>query len=125
MRSANQAIKRAKHPMPMVHELIHDLNGCRVFTKLDLRQGYHQIELHPDSRYISTFSTHLGLHRYKRLNFGVNTASEKFQQIIEQVREGLEGVSNLLDDVIIASTNNKDHEKHVCACLQRIQDRGL
>ena len=125
MRSANQAIKRVKHPMPTVHELIHDLNGCRVFTKLDLRQGYHQIELHPESRYITTFSTHLGLHSYKRLNFGVNAASEKFQQIIEQVLEGLEGIRNLSDDIIIASANNKDHEKHVRACLQRLQDRGL
>lgn len=125
MRAANRAIKRVKHPMPTVHELIHDLNGCKVFTKLDLRQGYHQIELHPDSRYITTFSTHLGLHRYKRLNFGVNAASEKFQQIIEQVLEGLEGVRNLSDDIIIASANNKLHEKHVRACLQRLMDRGL
>jgi hypothetical protein len=76
MRAANQAIGRVKHPMPTVHELIHDLNGCCVFTKLDLNQGYHQVELHPDSRYITTFSSHLGLHRYKRLNFGVNAASE-------------------------------------------------
>ena len=76
MRAANQAIGRVKHPMPTVHELIHDLNGCCVFTKLDLNQGYHQVELHPDSRYITTFSSHLGLHRYKRLNFCVNVASE-------------------------------------------------
>ena len=86
MRAANKAIQRVKHPMPTVHELIHDLNGCTVFTKLDLNQGYHQIELHPDS-------SHVGLHRYKRLNFGVNAASEKFQQIIEQVLEGLDGMS--------------------------------
>ena len=63
-----------------------------VFTKLDLNQSYHQIELHPDSRYITTNSSHLGLHRYKRLHFGLNAASEKFQQIMEQVLEGLDGV---------------------------------
>lgn len=125
MRAANKAIKREKHPMPTVHELIHDLNGCKVFTKLDLNQGYHQIELHPDSRYITTFSTHLGLHRYKRLNFGVNAASEKFQQIIEQVLEGLEGVRNLSDDIIIASVNDDEHEKQVRACLRRLEERGL
>ena len=47
MRAANHAIKCVKHPMLTIDKLIHDLNGCRVFTKLDLAQGYHQIELHP------------------------------------------------------------------------------
>ena len=125
MRAANKAIQRVKHPMPTVHELIHDLNGCKVFTKLDLNQGYHQIELHPDSRYITTFSSHVGLHRYKRLNFGVNAASEKFQQIIEQVLEGLDGVRNISDDIVIGSANDRDHDKQVRACLRRLSQRGL
>lgn len=125
MRAANKAIRRVKHPMPTVDELIHDLNGCKVFTKLDLEQGYHQIELHPDSRSITTFSTHLGLHRYKRLSFGVNAASEHFQHILEVVLDGLEGVKNISDDIIVASENDVDHEKHVRACLQRLQDKGL
>ena len=125
MRAANQAIKRVKHPMPTVDELIHDLNGCKFFSKLDLNQGYHQIELHPDSRYITTFSTHLGLHRYKRLNFGVNAASEKFQQILESVLKGLQGVRNISDDIIIASESEELHGIHVRACLQRLSDSGL
>ena len=125
MRAPNCAIQRVKHPMPTVDELIHDLNGCQVFSKLDLNQGYHQIELHPDSRYITTFSTHLGLHRYKRLNFGVNAASEKFQQIIEQTLHGLEGVRNISDDIIVASRSDEEHEQHLRACLQRIKEKGL
>ena len=43
MRAANHPIKRVKHPMPTIDELIHDLNGCRVFTKLNIVQGYHQL----------------------------------------------------------------------------------
>nr|XP_039269965.1 uncharacterized protein LOC120344719 [Styela clava] len=125
MRAANKAIKRVKHPMPTMDELIHDLNGCKVFSKLDLNQGYHQIELHPDSRYITTFSTHLGIHRHKRLNFGVNAATEKFQFIIEQVLQGLEGVKNISDDIYIFSKNDDGHEKHIRACLQRIKEKGL
>jgi hypothetical protein len=80
MRAANQAIGRVKHPMPTVYELIHDLNGCCVFTKLDLNQGYHQVELHLDSRYITMFSSHIGLHRYKLVNAAVknfNKSSSK------------------------------------------------
>ena len=125
MRAANEAIKRVKHPMPTLDELIHDLNGCKVFSKLDLNQAYHQIELHPESRYITTFSTHLGLHRYKRLNYGVNAASEKFQKIIEDTLSGLEGVRHISDDIIVASENEIEHEKHLRACLQRLKDKGL
>ena len=60
MRQPNKAIKRERHTMPTIDELILDLNGSKVFSNLDLRSGYHQIELHPDSRYITTLSTHFG-----------------------------------------------------------------
>ena len=66
MREANQAILREKHPMPTIDELIADLNGSTLFSTLDLTNAYHQLELDPESRYITTFSTHIGLHRYKR-----------------------------------------------------------
>ena len=69
MRRANTAIQRERHVTPTIHETILDLNGSKVFSKLDLNAGYHQLELHPDSRNITTFSTHVGLRRYKRLNF--------------------------------------------------------
>ena len=58
MRQANKAIKRERHVTPTVKEMIGDLNGARVFSKLDLNQGYNQLELALESRYITTFSTH-------------------------------------------------------------------
>ena len=70
MRAANEAIKRVRHPIPTVKDVCHELNGAKFFTKLDLSQAYHQIELSPQSRYITTFATHQGLYRYKRLNYG-------------------------------------------------------
>ena len=76
MREANKAVKREKHLMPTVDNLVADLNGATVFGKLDPSSGYHQLELEPESLYITTFSTHVGLRRYKRLMFGINTASE-------------------------------------------------
>jgi hypothetical protein len=79
MREANKAVKREKRLKPTLDELIPDLNGATVFSTLDLTSGYHQLELEPESRYITTFSTHVGLRRYKRLMFGINAASEIFQ----------------------------------------------
>ncbi|KAJ1204329.1 hypothetical protein NDU88_008107 [Pleurodeles waltl] len=61
MRLPNQAIKRERHITPTIDDIISDLNGSRWFSKLDLNAGYHQLQLVEESRYITTFSTHLGL----------------------------------------------------------------
>ena len=82
MRRANKAIERERHVTPTMEEIIVKLNGAKVFSKLDLNQGYHQIEIQKESRPITTFSTHKGLYRYKRLNFGMASAAEVFQNII-------------------------------------------
>ena len=65
LREHNKAIIRERHNMPTLDELIHDLNGATVFSKLDMSSGYHQLELHPSSRYITTFRTHNVLYKYK------------------------------------------------------------
>ena len=79
MRQANQAIIRERHVMPTLDDVINDLNGSVVYSKCDLQKAYHQLVLSESSRYITTFSTHAGLFRYKRLNFGISSASEIFQ----------------------------------------------
>ena len=85
MRNTNKAITHERHILPTTDELIHDLSGSTVYSKLDLRPGYHQHELEPSSRYITTFSTHAGLFRYKRLNFGISSSSEIFQEVVRNV----------------------------------------
>ena len=78
MRRANEAIERERHPIPVIEEVLHDLNGSTVFSKLDLKRGFHQVELDTESRQITTFITHKGLFRYKRLMFGITSAPEKY-----------------------------------------------
>lgn len=91
MREANKAIRREKHLMSTLDELINVLNGATVFSNLDHSSGYHQLQLSPECRYITTFSTHLGLQRYKRLMFGINAAPKIFQSVIPQLLTGLPG----------------------------------
>ena len=67
MREENQAIERERHVMPTIQDFKAEVNGAKYFSKIDLKQAYHQLELHPDSRSITTFSTHEGLFQYKRL----------------------------------------------------------
>ncbi|PFX29296.1 Uncharacterized protein K02A2.6 [Stylophora pistillata] len=88
-----KAVKRVKHSMPTMGDLVADLNGATVFSKLDLSSGYHQLELAPESRYITTFSPHVELRRYKRLMFGISAASEIFQSVIEEI------LKNIFNDI--------------------------
>ena len=64
LREPNKAIRRERHPMPTFDDLVSDLNGSTVFSKLDLTNAYHQLELDEASRYITTFTTHIGLRRH-------------------------------------------------------------
>ena len=89
MRALNKAIIRERHIIPTIDDVVHDLNGCKVFSKIDLNQGYHQIPLHPDSKSLTTFSTHVGLYRYKRLNFGLSCAAEVFQKKVSEAIRGI------------------------------------
>ena len=92
MRQANEAIKRVRHPIPSVDDVRFELNGAKYFSKLDLSQAYHQLELDPKSRHITTFSTHIGLYRYKRFNYGTDAAAEIFQYTLQTQLQGLIGV---------------------------------
>ena len=125
MRLPNQAIKRTRHIIPTIDDVIVDLNGARVFSKLDLRNGYHQLLLAEKSRNVTTFTTHVGLRRYKRLNFGINSAAEIFQNAISSSLEGLEGVRNISDDIIVYGRNQHEHDERLEAVLKRLQDRNL
>ena len=125
MRKANKAIERERHLTPTIDDLIMDLNGAKVFSKLDLKNGFHQLELEPDSRYMTTFSTHAGLWRYKRLNFGVSAAPEIFQNEIMQALEGLKCVRNLSDDIIVFGKSQSEHDANLEALLERLCEKNL
>ena len=101
------------------------MNGAKVFSKLDLRSGYHQLTLSKDSRYITTFATHKGLHRYTRLNFGTNSASEIFQKVIHDQIKHIPGALNISDDVIIYGKSQNEHDAALHPVCQRFMEVGL
>lgn len=108
--------------MPTVDDLISALNGATTFSKMDLNSGYHQLELEEDSRQYTIFSTHAGLYRYKRLNFGVSSASEIFQHAIQATLHDLPGVLNISDDLLVFGTNKAEHNARLEAVLQRLRE---
>lgn len=121
MRQANQAIVREKHPVPTVEETLQEVSNAKVFSKLDLNMAFHQIELHPDSRDITTFAAPNGLYRYKRLLFGVNMATEKFQQIVWQIIQDCPGAYNLHDDLRVVGTNDEEHDENLERVMRKLE----
>ena len=92
-----------------MEELLHDLNGSTVFSKIDLKWGFHQILPIEDSRHITAFVTHRGLYHYKQLLFGVISAPEKYQLIVRDMLRGCPGVANIANDLIIHGKGIVEH----------------
>ena len=125
MRKANTAIKRKHYPIPTLEELLSKFNGCKFFSKIDLLHGYHQIEIHPESRYITTFATHTGVYRYKRMVQGVNSAFEDYQYHIGKLFENQERIQNICDDILVAGCTQEEHNQALETCLEILENNGL
>ena len=111
--------------MPTVEDLVHDINGSIVFSKLDLKWGFHQVMLDEVSRDITTFVTHRGLFRYKRLMFSLCSAPEKYNKIIRDVLKNCQGCANIADDVIVHGKTLAEHDKNLIAVLDTLRESGL
>ncbi len=125
MREPNKAILRTRHVTPTIDELTCTLRDAKLFSKIDLRSGYHQLELDPSSRAITTFATHRGLFRYKRLIFGVNAAAEIFQHAIQTVIADVKGAFNVSDDIIVFGSDKQSHDSALENTLKKLHENGL
>ena len=96
------------------------VNGSTYFSKIDLKQAYHQVELDPESRFITNFSTHEGLFRYKRLSYGTSSSAELFQNIRQRNLSDIKNVKNIADDIIIFGKNRQEHYTALENCLERL-----
>ena len=113
MTKPNQAIKRIRHVIPTIEDIKYQVNGAKIFSKVDRKSGYHQLELHEDSRDITTFATHTGLYRNTRLNFGTNLAAEIFHNEMDKRTKNMDGVLSIYDDIFIFGQNQVEHNEAV------------
>ena len=125
MREPNKAIHRTQRHIETIQEIRHKLKGATRFSEIDLSHGYHQIPLEEESRHISTFQTHEGLHRFKVLFFGAAPASELFHEKIKTAMSGVPGCVSIHDNILVWGTDDKDHEHNLEATLKRMKERGL
>lgn len=101
-----------------MEELSAKFYGSTVLSKLDLRQGYLQVLLHPDSRNLTAFVTHMGVFRYTRMPFGLSSAPSCFQKIMATIFAAIPGVDIYLDDIVVHGETSASHDK----CLSRVLD---
>lgn len=97
----NKAIRRRFYKMPTLESIRTKLMGAKYFTKLDITSAFHHIRLGEKSKDMTTFLGPDGMYRFRRLNFGVSSAPEGFQQKMDEILQGLSNVVAYVDDVLI------------------------
>jgi len=98
-----------------------------VFTKLDIRQAFYRIRVDQDSEELTTFRTRYGLYKYKVLPFGLTNGPATYQRYMNNVLFNYldDFCTTYLDDILIYSTDESEHQEHVRKVLLRLREAGL
>jgi hypothetical protein len=126
-RSLNDVTVKNKYPLPRIEDLFDQMRGARVFSKIDLRSGYHQMRIRPSDIPKTAFSTRYGLYEFTVMSFGLTNAPAYFMNLMNKVfMEYLDRfVVVFIDDILIYSQSDSDHEEHLRLVLQKLRDNQL
>lgn len=117
----NKDIEREYYLVPTLSEIKYKLAGKRIFSVIDLKDGFHQVPLSANSTDLCTFSTPYGYYKYLRLPFGLVSSPEVFMKFNNKCFGDIEDIVIYMDDILIASTDEESHLK----TLHRLFNRAL
>ena len=126
-RPLNAVTVKNKYPLPRIDTLFDQLAGAMVFSKIDLRSGYHQIKIRPQDIPRTAFSTRYGLYEYLVMSFGLTNAPAFFMYLMNSVfmPELDKFVVVFIDDILIYSKNDEEHARHLRIILARLREHQL
>jgi Reverse transcriptase (RNA-dependent DNA polymerase) len=124
-RRLNLITTEDRYPLPNMADLSSHLEGCTVFSKLDLQKGYLQVPVAEDDIKKTAIITPFGLFEFTHIPFGLRNAGMTFQRMMDQIFFDLPCVFVYLDDLLVASRSIAEHRLHLRQVLQLLQDNGL
>src|SRR5438128_11830571 len=126
-RLLNEVTVKNKYPLPDTNILFDQLSGAKVFSKIDLRSGYHQIKVQEGDIPKTAFSTRYGLYEFLVMSFGLTNAPAFFMYLMNSVfmTELDVCVVVFIDDILVYSKNEEEHAKHLRIVLDRIGEHQL
>ncbi|WVZ80231.1 hypothetical protein U9M48_027724 [Paspalum notatum var. saurae] len=126
-RSLNAVTVKNKYPLPHIDILFDQLAGAKVFSKIDLRSGYYQIKIREKDIPKTAFSTRYGLYEYLVMSFGLTNAPAFFMYMMNSVfmNELDKFVVVFIDDILVYSKNEEEHEEHLRTVLTRLREHQL
>jgi hypothetical protein len=113
------------YPIPNTMEFVARASGCMVFSKIDLKKGYHQIPMNTEDIPKTAITMPFGLFEFTRMTFGMRNAGNTFQRLMDRVLAGVECTFLYLDDIFIFSKGEEEHRAHLMLLLQWLQGAGL
>jgi hypothetical protein len=125
--SLNGVTMKNKYPLPRIEDLFDRMRDARVFSKIDLRSGYHEMKIRPSDFPKTDFSTRYGLYEFTVMSFGLTNAPAYFMNLMNMVFMEYLGrfVVVVIDDILIYSKSESDHEEHLRLVLQKLRDNQL
>jgi hypothetical protein len=115
----NEVTVKNKYPLPRIDDLFNQLCGACVFSKVDLRSGYHQLKVRECDILKTAFVSRYGLYEFMMMSFGLTNAQAYFMYMMNKVfMEYLDKfVMVFIDDILVYSRSEEAHEGHLCLVL--------
>jgi hypothetical protein len=126
-RALNEATIKNKYPLPRIDDLFDQLKGACVFSKIDLRSGYHQLKVKEEDIPKTAFVTRYGHHEFRVVPFGLTNAPAAFMNLMNLVLMPYldKFVVVFIDDILIYSRSTEEHAEHLRSLLQTLRERQL